>query len=159
MAAPIGNRFWEARSTHGAKPKFENGIDLYSACCEYFQWVEDNPLKEEKIAQFQGVFVKGDVSKMRAMTIAGLCNFIDIAHQTWCDWRTNRKDLSEVITRVDSIIYDQKFSGAAADLLNSNIISRDLGLADKTESEIKGQMILVAPQQFKNDKEWEAHNA
>ena len=31
------------------------------------------------------------------------------------------------------IIRTQKFAGAAADLLNANIIARDLGLADKNE--------------------------
>ncbi|EII8497315.1 hypothetical protein ABMX35_004036 [Escherichia coli] len=30
-----------------------------------------------------------------------------------------------VTTRAEDIIYDQKFSGAAADLLNANIIARD----------------------------------
>lgn len=39
-----GNRFWEARSSHGAKPKFEKADDLWSACCEYFDWVDNNPL-------------------------------------------------------------------------------------------------------------------
>jgi hypothetical protein len=31
------------------------------------------------------------------------------------------------------VILDQKFTGAAADLLNPNIIARDLGLTDKKE--------------------------
>ena len=31
------------------------------------------------------------------------------------------------------MIYEQKFTGAAAGLLNPNIIARDLGLADKTD--------------------------
>ena len=32
---------------------------------------------------------------------------------------------------IDSIIRTQKFEGAAADLFNANIISRDLGLVDR----------------------------
>nr|WP_261640834.1 DNA-packaging protein [Erwinia mallotivora] len=35
--------------------------------------------------------------------------------------------------RAEQIIYNQKFTGAAADLLNANIIARELGLADKRE--------------------------
>ncbi|MBS9307116.1 DNA packaging protein [Escherichia coli] len=31
--------------------------------------------------------------------------------------------------------YDQKFSGAAADLLNANIIARDLGLKEQSQVE------------------------
>ena len=78
MPAPKGNKFWEARSSHGATPKFKTDEDLMSACVEYFQWVEDNPLKEQRATQFQGAFVKDEVNKMRAMTINGLCNFLDI---------------------------------------------------------------------------------
>lgn len=48
MAAPKGNRFWEARSSHGRNPKFESPEALWAACCEYFEWVEANPLWEMK---------------------------------------------------------------------------------------------------------------
>lgn len=128
-----GNRFWEARSSHGAKPKFENAEDLWSACCEYFDWVDNNPLYEDKVTSFQGVNTHEPIAKMRAMTIAGLCLFLDVEEQTWREWRKSRPDLSSVITRAEAVIFQQKFSGAAADLLNANIISRDLGLADKSE--------------------------
>lgn len=133
MAAPKGNRFWEARSSHGANPKFASPEDLWDACLEYFHWVEDNPLKEAKVAQNKGAPVILELNKMRAMTIVGLCVFLDITQSTWAEWRKSRDDLSAVITRVEQIIYQQKFSGAAADLLNANIIARDLGLADKSE--------------------------
>lgn len=133
MAAPKGNKFWEARSSHGANPKFSNPEDLWDACLEYFHWVNDNPLKEAKVAQKKGAPVVMELDKMRAMTITGLCVFLDIVEETWRDWRANRKDLSAVITRVEQIIRTQKFEGAAADLLHPNIIARDLGLADRSE--------------------------
>lgn len=133
-----GNRFWEARSSHGAKPKFEKAEDLWSACCEYFEWVEENPLYETKGFAFQGVVTKETFPKMRAMTIAGLCMFLDIGHDTWIDWRKSRPDLSEVIMRAEAVIFQQKFAGAAADLLNANIIARDLGLAERSELTGKG---------------------
>lgn len=130
MSAPIGNRFWEARSSHGRNPRFPNPDALWEACLEYFEWVEENPLQEEKMFQFQGTIVRDTVSKMRAMTIGGLCVFLDITHQSWIDYR-NRDDFFEVVTRVEEIIRTQKFTGAAADLLNANIIARDLGLSEK----------------------------
>lgn len=133
MAAPKGNRFWEARSSHGANPKFSNPEDLWDACLEYFEWVHDNPLQEAKVAQEKGIPKVIELAKMRAMTISGLCVFLDIVEDTWRDWRANRQDLSAVITRVEQIIRTQKFEGAAADLLHPNIIARDLGLADKQE--------------------------
>ncbi|MGR3524849.1 MAG: DNA-packaging protein [Paracoccaceae bacterium] len=128
-----GNRFWEARSTAGPKPKFEGPEPLWAACLEYFAWVEDNPLLETKGFAFQGVVTKETFPKMRAMTIGGLCLFLDIDVTTWRDWKENRSDLSPVITRAEAVIYQQKFTGAAAEMLNANIIARDLGLADKTE--------------------------
>ena len=133
MAAPKGNQFWRARSSHGANPKFANAEDLWAACCEYFQWVEDNPLLSTELVKFQGAATEAVLPKMRAMTLQGLCRFIDIQYVTWIDWRRNRKDLSNVITRVEEVVYEQKLTGAAADLLNPNIIARDLGLADKKE--------------------------
>lgn len=69
---------------------------------------------------------------MRAMTIDGLCIFLDIARDTWNNYR-ERQDFLAVCQRVEQIIRTQKFQGAAADLLNPSIIARDLGLADKSE--------------------------
>lgn len=133
-----GNRFWEARSSAGPNPKFATADDLWVAACEYFEWVELNPLWEDRLVTFQGAAVHEPVAKMRAMTIAGLCIFLDITVVTWNEWKKSRSDLSNVIKKIDEIIYSQKFSGAAADLLNANIIARDLGLADKNELTGKG---------------------
>ena len=128
-----GNRFWEARSSAGPKPKFKKPEDLWERCLEYFDWVEGNPLVEARPFAYQGQVTMAQVPKMRAMTISGLCNFLDIAVSTWDEWRSSRPDLSEVITRTEEIIRQQKFEGAAAEFLNPNIIARDLGLADKKE--------------------------
>lgn len=129
-----GNKFWEARSSHGAKPKFANGADLWSACCEYFEWNDRSPLHEAKAFAYEGQVTVEDMPKMRAMTIAALCMFLDVEESTWREWRQSRSDLLAVITRAEAVIYRQKFEGASAGLLSTNIIARDLGLADKTEN-------------------------
>lgn len=134
MAAPKGNRFWEARSSHGRNPKFESPEALWAACCEYFEWADDNPLWEGKVFSYQGEIIKANVPKMRAMTISGLCTFLDITRQTWGTFRS-MEGFSDVTSRAEDIIYDQKFSGAAADLLNANIIARDLGLKEQSQVE------------------------
>lgn len=69
---------------------------------------------------------------MRAMTIRGLCLYIGIARSTWQEY-CKKDDFSAITTRVEDIIYSQKFEGAAADLLDSNIIARELGLKDKKD--------------------------
>jgi hypothetical protein len=60
------------------------------------------------------------------------------------EYKTNPeyKDFSQVITRIEKIIYNQKFTGAASGFLNPNIIARDLGLTDKVESNNKNTNLI-----------------
>lgn len=132
MPAPKGNKFWLLRSSHGRKPIFESPEQLWDAACEYFEWVDKNPLKEEKGFAFQGVVTKATFSKMRAMTLDGLLLFLDISDNCWRDYKV-KEDFTQVTTRIEKVIRSQKFAGAAADLLNANIIARDLGLKDAHE--------------------------
>ena len=143
MSFQVGNRFWEARSSHGRNPIFASPDDLWKSCVEYFEWAESHPLYEEKVFQFQGAIVRDTVAKMRAMTIEGLCLFLDIDRDTWLNYK-KRSGFFGVTARAESIIYEQKFTGAAADMLNPNIIARDLGLADKKDhSSSDGSMTPV----------------
>lgn len=132
MAAPLGNNFWQARSSHGRNPLFSSPEELWAACCEYFDWTEANPLYEAKAFSSKDGVQMADIPKMRAMTISGLCIFLDISRDTWGEYR-QREGFSDICTRADEIIRTQKFQGAAAELLNPAIIARDLGLADKSE--------------------------
>ena len=137
MQFQAGNKFWLARSSHGRNPIFSNPEQLRNACYEYFEWVENNPLYEEKIFHSQGIITKDTITKMRAMTIGGLRIFLGICEQTWVNYKNN-PDFLGVVKEVEEIIYNQKFTGAAADLLNPNIIARELGLADKQQNEHTG---------------------
>lgn len=132
MAAPKGNQFWKARTKHGRDKLFEDPEKLGEACAEYFQWVEDNPLWEHRPFHYQGDVKLESVPKMRAMTISGLCLFLDITTETWYQWR-KKNDFSDICSQAETIIYNQKLSGAAADMLNASIIARELGLADKSD--------------------------
>ena len=135
MPAPVGNQFWKARAKHGRDKIFSSPDILWESCLEYFQWCEDNPLQEEKVFHTNGVITRADVGKMRAMTVSGLCIFLDIDQSTWDNYRNEEsyKDFFLIITRAEKVIRTQKFTGAAADMLNPNIIARDLGLSDKSE--------------------------
>lgn len=135
--APKGNQFWKARSSHGRNPIFKNSEELWGACVEYFEWIEDNPLTAAELVKYQGEANLTYVPKMRAMTVEGLCLFLDIGYQTWRDY-AGREDFSEVVTRAEAVIREQKFTGAAAEMLNPNIIARDLGLRDKQDHQHTG---------------------
>lgn len=131
MGAPKGNQFWMQRSKHGRDKIFETPIHLWEAACEYFEWCEENPLIE---VDYRGKDLEQvEIPKMRAFTWQGLELFVDIHRLK--DYKSNPeyKDFSPVIEQIEKIIYNQKFSGAAAGFLNPNIIARDLGLVDKKD--------------------------
>jgi hypothetical protein len=143
--APKGNKFWMARSKHGRDKIFSTPEAMWEACCEYFQWCEENPLWEDKAAQYQGVAVDVSVAKMRAMTIEGLCmhfgansKYLAQFEQTLDVSTEEGRGFSHVISDARDVIRRQKFEGAAADLLNPNIIARDLGLKDSSAIEHSG---------------------
>jgi hypothetical protein len=113
-------------------PIFEDPGQMYERCKEYFDYVRDTPLYEEKVFQHQGVIVRGEVTKPRAMTIKGMCIYLGFSRETWSLYR-KREGFAEVCEMVEDIIYTQKFELAAADLLNVNLIARDLGLREKQD--------------------------
>lgn len=138
MAAPKGNRFWEARSSHGRKKIFETADCMWEAACDYFVWVEDNPLEEAVV--YQGVLGEDKKPLMRAMTIGGLCimwdtdpSYLYHFEQKLDSSKDADNDFIQVIKKIRNVITSQKFEGASAGLLNPNIIARDLGLADKKD--------------------------
>lgn len=145
MAAPKGNEYYKLRSKDGRDRIFKNPEDLLNACNEYFEWCIDNPLKEEQLFHYQGTVVRGEANKLRPFTIQGLCNFIDIASSTFQEYE-KKEGFSVITTRVRSIIYNQKFEGAAAGFLNPNIIARDLGLSDKQEHKVKTEQPFFGPE-------------
>lgn len=139
-----GNKLWQRAPLNGRSPKFDGPYALWEACAEYFEWVDKNPMQEGKLVSFQGVSTVEQLPKMRAMTLRALCLFLGIRRATWNEWRSRRDDLAEVIERVEDVIFTQKFEGAAADMLNSNLIARELGLADKQDHTTNGKDMTPA---------------
>jgi hypothetical protein len=125
----LGNRAWEARCPAGPKPKFADAESLWKACVQYFVWVEDNPLYEMQLVTYQGRATHVPVRKMRAMSKGALYAFLSIQRTTWNAWKCDRPDLAEIIEKVEAVIWEQKFTGAAAGLFDAGIVARELGLA------------------------------
>lgn len=145
-----GLHLWEvvAKNPVGRPPAFNSPEELLSKCQEYFQWVNDNPLWESRIAQAAGMPQIVNLPKMRVMTINALCLYIGITHETWTKYR-EKENFSEVTKQVDEIIYSNKFEGAAADLINANIIARDLGLKDSTKTEADTKLTIKIEREIK----------
>lgn len=51
-------------------------------------------------------------------------------------------EFKEVVARIDRIIYEQKFDGAAIGGYNPQLIIRDLGLAEKVDANVKAEQPL-----------------
>lgn len=135
MAAPKNNQYW--RLAHDwKKPKVYQPDEILEKAQEYAEWCEENPLYELKVF---GTGVKMKVPKMRAMTIQGFCLFANMSSSTWYEYE-KLEAYSQIISRVKDLFYSQKVEGAAADLLNPNIIARELGLTDSQKHEHSGSI-------------------
>lgn len=124
-------------NAEGRPRAFNTPSEMWDKALEYFQWCEENTIQEQKLFHNQGEIVTANNPHMRAMTQAGLCAFLNIGVSTWHDYK-KKPEYSEVTAAVEQVMYEQKFSGAAAGMLNANIIARDLGLSEKTETELSG---------------------
>lgn len=133
MAAPKANTFYKFVQKPTGRPKKYTPTGLWKKALQYFDWVVKNPLYEQKA--FANSPTKS-IPKMRAMTELAFCLFAGIDRAMFTKYKQGiepYQDFSYIAGRISDIIYQQKFEGASADLLNSNIIARDLGLRDKTE--------------------------
>jgi len=131
-----GNQLWKlGLANMRAARSYANPQDLMVACAGYFEWLENNQLQEARLVSFEGVSRVENIPKMRSPTLAGLCLYLGINRDNWGRWRRgqDREDLLCVVEVVEQAMYEAKFTGAAAGLLNPLIISRDLGLADRSE--------------------------
>lgn len=140
--SPAAVALWRFRRAHNDNrgKRFSNAEEMIRACEDYFLWVAENPLTETKTVLFQGEPVELKTPKVRMMSNQALCLHLSITPDTWKKYR-EMDGYKDIIRHVDSIIYTQKIECAAADLLNSNIIVRDLGLKDRTDVTTGGEKI------------------
>jgi len=161
MGAPEGNQFWKLRSKHGRNKLFETPELMWEAACEYFTWCEENPFYETVLGKGSGKVIMDDngefhvapdtveLPKMRPFTLYGLCIYLDCSTGYFREFKKDcSKDFVSVVTRIEEVIYNQKYSGAASGFLNPNIIARDLGLIDKQDIKQETTVIEVRPPKF-----------
>jgi len=137
MSAPKQNQFWKMADPEclGRPRNFKSPNILWTKTKEYFQECDDNPLlRTETTTSEKGVYDKVFAHKV-PYTWEGLYVYLGV--ESLDGYKIN-KDFIGIITHIGNIIRNQKFTGAAAGLFNANIIARDLGLSDKTETTLKG---------------------
>lgn len=153
MAAPVENQYWRQRASHGRTATFATADELLNAAYDYFQWSDDNPW--QKVEQMKRPTITkdrvGDVEistvhsivhlpMVRPYTLKGLCLHLGAGESWWRELKqakSNDAAFLEALSRIEDIIYTQKFEGAVVGAFNANIISRDLGLIDKKSLDAK----------------------
>jgi hypothetical protein len=141
MPAPKGNQYYLLRTKHGRNKKYTDPKGLLAACYEYFEDCDSNPwFKKEALKGGDRAGEIIDIPTSRPYTKKGLCIFIGIDEKTWDSYKL-MEDFLPVTTHVESIIYTQKFEGAAVGAFNANIIARDLGLKETTDLTTKGESL------------------
>lgn len=144
----------------GAPALFEDVDYFMLCCSRYFEWCVENPMiRYEAVKSGDNCGTLVEVPIMRPFTIHGLCVFIGgnpswfrtkkslfnkLVYETEAGLndseldrigRENPKYLTAkkflaAFSLIESIIYQQKYDGAATNLFNSNFIARDLNLND-----------------------------
>lgn len=135
MAAQSGNKLWMLRHKHGRNTLFSTPELMWEAACDYFKWCDNHPWEKEeavKSGPLAGKTVK--VPTQTPYSINGFLIYIGAGRSYWSQFKgANHEDFKEVIERIEMIIETQQFEGAVVGAFNANIISRKLGLHDKTE--------------------------
>lgn len=145
VANPLWKKVDEVRKSLATRSQYNvrlvnNPEELWDAAMGYFKWAEEHPLYEAKVFHSQRGLSYASIPKMRVYTIEALCMFLGVSRETWNQWGKLPKhaDLNDTVNAINSIIREQKFSGAAVDLFNAGFISKDLGLLDRQELSVPG---------------------
>lgn len=145
----IGNKFWQLRSKHGRDRLFASPELLWESACEYFEWCDNNPLIAEeaiKSGELAGTTMK--VPRMRVYNIQGLTRMLDCNVDYITDFEDSLKgktdelslNFSRVIKKIREVIYQNKYEGASSGFFNPLVISRDLGLRDSVDQNLKADV-------------------
>jgi len=140
-----GNQFWRNidPSNIGRNPKFKTPEDLWKAVVPYFDYCDNNPIQTKETK----TIIKNKTDKSEPYetkivhhkipyTWEGMYSYIGVCS---LDHYKTKSAFSGIIGYIKNIIYNQKFSGAAAGIFNANLIARDLGIKDTQNVNHGGQ--------------------
>lgn len=148
--------YWDWRKNHIPFPTPDNpGLKptpelVYRAACEYFEVMEEHKYWKEdfiKAGNDAGKIVR--LKQDRTFTMIGLTIFLkdcDLFDFNLNDALVNKNhkynEYQDVMQFIKNVIREQKFSGAAAGVFNSNFIARDLGMTEKVQASVMTEQPL-----------------
>lgn len=130
-------------SKAGRPKKIESPEKMWEYACQYFDEVDETPFKKQDfIRGGTSAGTKVHLDNIRPYSWAGFETFM-IRHGIISNldhYRANTNDayaeFRGVISRIDKVMFDNKFEGATVGAFNASIIARDLQLAEITKSEV-----------------------
>lgn len=138
-----GNQFWKQRSKHGRDMLFTTPDLLWQAASEYFELTDSRKWTKKDWVGKDAIEVDRECDT--PYTISGMCLYFDCSRQWWNEFKdAKHSDFFEVIARIENIMNTQKFEGAAVGAFNANIIARDLGLREQTETTVNDNRKAVS---------------
>ena len=152
---PWTPEFWEKMKNLPLHPTAEDpGIELtpdvlWALACEYFQKSnKDIMYKKDFIRSGESAGKMVDVPTERPFSWTSLNLFLIYkgVRRDVMSIRVNRdnkyNDFIPVVQQIDTVIYQQKFDGAAIGGYNPQLIIRDLGLAEKVDAKFQQEQPL-----------------
>lgn len=130
------SEFSELIKRAGRPRKYQTAEELWKVFEEYIDYVESNPLEELDYRGKDATPVK--LKKRRPYTKQAFALFAGLTEWRVVEMYKEQGDsFLQIITCIEHSIFNQKLEGASAGFFNSNIIARELGLADKREQDVK----------------------
>ena len=126
----------------GRPPKY-TPAELVEKFDEYVKWCQDHPYKDENRVDYaNGNYAASASPKPRRISVTGFQLFCGCSDTWWenLDKRSDGEDFVAVKKYIKNYCETSQTNMAAAGLLKENIISRLLGLADKQQQQVSGQM-------------------
>lgn len=139
-----GMAFWENRSKIGRPKLFSDPETLWEQAVLYFKTTDERKWVKKDWVGKDAIEVERESET--PYTISGLCLFFNCSRHWWNEFYKSRKAANdepflEVLARIENIMFTQKFEGAAVGAFNHSIISRDLGLVDKSDLTSNGETV------------------
>jgi len=113
-----GNQFYKSAIT-GRKKLFDTPAHLWQAACTYFEHCTDD-LVEVWSSKRGKLIIE---YKMRPMSWRGLYLYLGVGD---LKYYKNLEEFSEIVSRIDSVIYVHNYSCAVTGILNGRMISATL---------------------------------
>ena len=160
MSFKQGNHLWQLREKHGRDYLFKTPEALWEAACGYFQWCYEHPVV--KVVRGPRRLPVLALPKLRAYTLTGLYVYLGCGNKYFNHFEaqlTGKTDeVSEeylrIISLIRDVIYEQKFTAAAAGELNPSLIARELHLAYNSGFMVKNDAVQVEPKREQQYIQW-----